>query len=165
MYCRKCGYEINENALFCPYCGAKTEEAKAESASSGPAPTKEANALARTALILSIISLGLPLYSGGIISCIAGIILGIISKMKLREYAEGNAPASGKARTAKTLSTVGIILNIVTIVLTILLLIALITFLSLALTYAIQQGGGEVVIDEANGIIVTIPEEWLQIFR
>ena len=23
MYCEKCGEEINDNALFCPYCGYK----------------------------------------------------------------------------------------------------------------------------------------------
>ena len=34
MFCKNCGKEINDDALFCPHCGAKTETAGAEA----PAP-------------------------------------------------------------------------------------------------------------------------------
>lgn len=30
MFCPKCGKEINEEAAFCPYCGAKTDAAEEE---------------------------------------------------------------------------------------------------------------------------------------
>lgn len=34
MYCKNCGNTINENALYCPYCGAKLDSTQLEKSKS-----------------------------------------------------------------------------------------------------------------------------------
>ena len=42
MYCKKCGYEIDEDAIFCPKCGTKQSSIPAEPESEQPAGEEEA---------------------------------------------------------------------------------------------------------------------------
>ena len=67
MYCRKCGKEINDGAMYCEYCGTtqKGKEKKATVNKSSNYPKKKSNLW----LILTIVILSLAVIIGGIFVC------------------------------------------------------------------------------------------------
>ncbi len=72
MYCKKCGQEINENAIICPHCGVATDNMS----KTAPVPAQK-NTIALVGFILSFF---VPMV---------GLILSIIGyqNVKKPEYA------------------------------------------------------------------------------
>jgi len=68
MYCRKCGKEINDGAMYCEYCGTtqKGKEKKATVHKSSNYPKKKS----KLWLILTIVILSLAIIVGGIFVCV-----------------------------------------------------------------------------------------------
>ena len=62
MYCRKCGHEIDDNALVCPNCGARTDDSRG-AAGEGAARLLRVDWLIVTAVII-LIPLLLYLFTG-----------------------------------------------------------------------------------------------------
>jgi len=112
-YCSNCGYQLEENAKFCPACGTKTETSAetlaeeapvteiptpVESTIETPAPAKASGVLNMPMLIWAIINL---------IACcmplgIAGLVLTIMAKDAPSETEEAK-----KLKTAKTCNIIG----------------------------------------------------------
>ena len=123
MYCAKCGKEMDDNAKFCPSCGAGTsgetmseqpaqQQPYSEPASSAPVQTGESSGVGIGALICGIIGLVLcwvPIV--GLIVSIVAVVLGGKGRRTLPEGKKGMALA-------------GFILGIIGLVISIIVLIA-----------------------------------------
>lgn len=53
MFCRNCGKEIDDKAVFCVHCGVAVTPVAAPSAASAPADKKAVNGFAIAGLVLS----------------------------------------------------------------------------------------------------------------
>lgn len=94
MFCKKCGKEIRDDAIVCPYCGVQVGNFST--------PTPKTNVLAIVGFIFAFL---MP---------IVGLICSIIGKSKVDECG-GNG---------KELATAGIVISIITIVLYVIIVIA-----------------------------------------
>ena len=110
MFCRKCGKEMNDTALFCPHCGEKTANAAQPAPVATyqqPAPVvkqeeKKDNWMALIGLICSALgALQIIPFVGNVV----GLILSIIGVKKSKEL-------DGKG---KTLGVIGIVISSITL--------------------------------------------------
>jgi len=124
-FCSNCGKQLEENAKFCPACGAKTETSgetaeipvEQASATETPAPAKASGKLDPQMLIYSIINtvmLCLPLG-------IASLILTILAK-----DAPSAEEEAKKLKTAKTCNIIGTLIACTILFLLILAIIMII---------------------------------------
>lgn len=96
MFCKKCGYKLEERDLFCPKCGSKREETDVLFVES-----TEKNKLKPNLFAIIGFSLSLASILFGFIVAIPGIVVSIIGFRKVEEY-EGQG---------KTFSIIGIIVG------------------------------------------------------
>lgn len=86
MFCPKCGKEVPETAVFCPFCGASlkpTETVKAEPVNNGPQPaatgTTQKSALASGLLGIFLGVYGVHnFYLGYTSKAVAQLVLGLL---------------------------------------------------------------------------------------
>ena len=116
-YCIKCGQEINENAVFCTYCGAEQKKVIFQESASEVIITKEVeptvteekkgNALGIVSMILGILSV-LCCAGGcmGFIFSIVATVLAIVEKSK-------NGKMSGMALAGLITGIAGIVLSLI----------------------------------------------------
>ena len=136
MYCKNCGTQMNDNAAFCPACGAKAAGVEQNDYQNNyyaesyqydnyqpdyyqqdpyqvqhydPAATPEAERYASKSLTFGILSL----VFGGIL----GIIFAGIARNNAVFYQEQIGELAGKVKVGHTLGTVGLILSIISTVL------------------------------------------------
>ncbi len=91
MYCKKCGKEIDDDAIYCPGCGAPTEnyvssvdyEAKHQSVATS---SSSRNGVALAGFICSVASL----VFGGIIVAIVGLCLCAYARKREDQYIQWN---------------------------------------------------------------------------
>lgn len=116
MFCKKCGTQISDNAVFCHECGApvQTEQPYGYEEPAGaqyipvaqtenyPAPD------ATPILVLGILSLALP--------ALGGLICAIICRKKVKAYVSGGGRLTGIAKVGNILSIVGLAISIATCV-------------------------------------------------
>ena len=140
-YCNNCGNELKDGAKFCEHCGAPVDVAKepvseyaeqtVEYYTEAPVVnTPEQDAMAKSAMIMSIV--GLALSELGI----PGIIISAIAKGKVKKATAAGA-TGGKLKVARILSTIGIILSIVMTIFWIFYIVAI----GAAVAYGINEGG------------------------
>ncbi len=87
MYCKKCGQEINENAIICPHCGVATDNYMV---TANPSSNTEGklNGLALAGMICAIVGI----IGGDYLFCIpsiVGLILSIVGMVKVKELKSG----------------------------------------------------------------------------
>ena len=116
MVCKECGGEIFEATNLCPYCGAEiksdAENTTAAEYAAEPVVDEAAKSkLGGSALTFSIIGLVL-----GWIGIPIGIILSLMARTKINAFVAAYGAPSGKVKTAKILSIIGIIVNILSLV-------------------------------------------------
>lgn len=137
MFCRNCGNQLPEGALFCNACGTKVE-APAQPApeqpvyNQQPAPEQPAytqpvytqpqtnpdvEGAATGSLVFGILSLAL----GGIL----GIIFGKIAQNKANEFQMMTGELTGKAKVGNILGRIGVPVGIATLVFYVIYIIAL----------------------------------------
>lgn len=115
MFCKKCGAEIDDQAVICVKCGCSTKEEIAITET--PKAKKKINIMCLVGFILSLVSWLLALY--GIVA-IAGLTLSII----------GVVQAKRKEERLVGLGIAGIPISACSLIYTIYTLIALATLLS-----------------------------------
>lgn len=98
MFCKKCGKEIKDDAVVCPYCGVQVGNFST--------PTPKTNVLAIVGVIFAFL---MP---------VVGLICSIIGKNKVEECG-GNG---------KGLATAGIVISVIAIVLLVLAVVFLLAF-------------------------------------
>lgn len=104
MYCRKCGKEINDEAVVCPHCGVLTTngasafygqpvppaqplrnyDAPAQLPGQLPAQTKGVNGLGIAGFVVGLVSLFAGVYF--CIPAVVGLILSIFAVMNRKKY-------------------------------------------------------------------------------
>ncbi len=104
MFCRNCGKEIDDKAVFCVHCGVAVTPVAAPSAASAPADKKAVNGFAIAGLVLSLIGLFGGNY-GFLVPSILGLIFGIIGMVKAKNYS-----AYGLAIAALVVSIVAFVI-------------------------------------------------------
>jgi hypothetical protein len=106
MYCKNCGKEHNDDALFCAFCGESIVEKEPEKK-----PAKCWSIFAGIAKALGIVTIAtfwIPIFGlYSMIPGIHGIVFGVLGKYAKEE------PFVSKARSGFVLSLVGTILSIV----------------------------------------------------
>ena len=128
MYCKNCGAQLPDNAVFCTECGAQ-QAAPQPQPQPQPQPTYQqpqqpvyqqpvyqqpqytpvvaaSTADAGSAFTFGLLSL---IFCG---TGILGLIFAIVSKNKLKAYLAEGGVLAGKAKAAKILSTLGLIFSI-----------------------------------------------------
>ncbi len=130
MFCKYCGHELPNDARFCSKCGkvcTTLQDVMPEQEIVGTAPApqpenmfgaqtnvvideKEKSSMEKKSLVLSII--GLILGASWFMSPI-GLILSALAKRTLNKCKANFGTLGGKARAAKILSLVGLILSII----------------------------------------------------
>ena len=135
MYCQRCGKEIPDNTIFCPYCSAEqglnypnqTAAAPVQPAPVNPyANDPQASADASPVLVWGI--LGIAFASSFYLSFL-GIIFSAIGRSKANAYLAKYGMVFGKSKVGSILSKVGLILGIVMTVFLILYIIALVAMI------------------------------------
>lgn len=91
MYCKKCGNQINDNAVFCQRCGTKTDESAA--------PNLDVPAYASAPVPKAAFPLKYVLIPTGIVAGAAVIIAGLISS---RKQPQSPPAASGYVQQVET---------------------------------------------------------------
>ena len=115
MFCRNCGKQIDDNAVFCPHCGCQTMSAgqqqppQVQPAWQQPQATpmgqpyvqpfnpnpqtaaKGTNGLGIAGFVVGLLSLWLGVYF--CITAIVGLVLSIISVVKMKNYKSCNGLA------------------------------------------------------------------------
>lgn len=123
MFCKYCGYELTENANFCPACGKfisttnqPTEENACKVVVEAPqtAPSNEANEEARdkagrSILTFSILSVA---FSSTLFLGLLGLIFAIVSKSKVNSYLATYGETRGVASVGKGIGIGALILGI-----------------------------------------------------
>ena len=109
MYCASCGKEMNDGERFCSNCGAAVaapvEVVPAEVVVAPAKPRIDTNPI----LVHGILALAFA--STPFISWL-GIIFGVITKKKLRNYLNQGYELTGKPLVGKILGKIGLILGI-----------------------------------------------------
>lgn len=97
MYCKYCGQQIDDRAVFCVHCGVATDAFYYPPAAPGyppvmqgyaPAPQKKTNGLSLAGMIVSIVGA----IGGNYLLCIpsvVGIILSVIGLGKVKQLGSG----------------------------------------------------------------------------
>ena len=136
MFCRKCGAELADDALFCAHCGEKVidkdKETAEETAIVAEAPSEpeaveeepkeekpEIPAGATPVMIFGIASLvcALSTFAVYIIGPLLGVILGAIARSLGKKYIKTNGDVSARVRIGRTLGLAGLIVGLVLTVL------------------------------------------------
>ena len=78
MYCVKCGKELLDNTVFCPYCGSSTNHSDTTVTVNNIKSDDNKDGLATASLVLGIIGFIIPCVN--LITSIVGFILGIASR-------------------------------------------------------------------------------------
>ncbi|MBO4338571.1 MAG: zinc ribbon domain-containing protein [Clostridia bacterium] len=102
MFCSKCGNEIDNNAIICPFCGCETENYAPSGQISDDVMKNDSISKAKTFGIISIIL--------GFFLPMIGLIFGIIGKVKAGSaFLDTN---DEEVKKVKKLNTIGIIIAI-----------------------------------------------------
>ena len=101
MFCKNCGKEINDDAKFCPECGARLLEYANIESKSNPESERHFNAMCLAGIIVSGISVFFNFY--GLLG-IAGLILSYMGYKAVKRSAE----------KGKELAIVGMVIGTVT---------------------------------------------------
>lgn len=132
MFCKNCGNQLPDNAVFCGSCGTKVEvqaapqqpayEAPVQPAYTAPqqpayvAPQPQtapkANDPAQDELAGSVLSKGIAGLALAPVFGVPGIIVSAGAKRKAREYESRYGTLSGKAKVGSILSKVGLPVSI-----------------------------------------------------
>ncbi|MBQ7698911.1 MAG: zinc ribbon domain-containing protein [Clostridia bacterium] len=107
MYCKKCGSQIPDNAVFCTECGARTND-REERYIPVAQPVKDPVPDAAPILVLGILSIAL--------AGIGGLVCAIICFKKVKAYIAAGGALTGIAKVGRILSIVGLALSIATCV-------------------------------------------------
>lgn len=94
MYCTNCGKEIDDDARFCSYCGAKTDNyqiAVNYQPTNEVKPEQKTNGLAIAGFVVGIVSLWLGVFFG--ITSVTGLILSTYAKKNREKYNRCNGLA------------------------------------------------------------------------
>ena len=134
MFCKNCGNQLPDNALFCGSCGTKVEapaapqqpayEAPQQPAYVAPQPAPQqpayvapqaapqANDPYKDELAGSVLSKGIAGLALSLALGVPGIIVSAGAKRKAREYESRYGELSGKAKVGSILSKVGLPVSI-----------------------------------------------------
>jgi len=88
MFCKKCGQEINDNAVICPHCGVATDNYMKPANPSSTNGGQKLNGLALAGMICAIVGI----IGGDYLFCIpsiVGLILSIVGMVKVKELKSG----------------------------------------------------------------------------
>ncbi len=113
MFCNKCGYQLNDNSAFCTNCGASVDPSSETYSHEPSKESKKAvreNDAANQIFVWAIIGIVCSIFISGYL----GLIFSIIAAVKAKKYRLVHGQLHGKAKTGKTLATVGIIIGIIT---------------------------------------------------
>ncbi|MDE7452924.1 MAG: zinc-ribbon domain-containing protein [Clostridia bacterium] len=113
MFCRNCGKEIPDKAVYCVHCGAVTDNPSAFNAQPA-APDKKTNGFAIAGFVLSLVGLVLGYYTYDVVPLL-GLIFSIIGLVKSKTCGSGRG-----------LSIAGLVISIVSTVLAIVLIILIV---------------------------------------
>lgn len=125
MYCKKCGKEIDDNAVVCPNCGVPTEKYQQQNNTAEAAPVeKKFNVCALIGFILSLCCWVLMWFTTIFywIAFVAALTLSIVGLVFVK-----------KLNTGKGFAIAGIILSAVSIVMWIIVIAVLASILASAL--------------------------------
>lgn len=123
MFCTKCGKELENDAVFCPNCGAKVAELEIEEpvieSSENKKPAKCWSVFAKVSKILGIVAIAtcwLP-FLIGLEAGVSGIVFAILGKHAIDEEAISNR------KRGLTMSIVGSIISYVVFLVFILVMV------------------------------------------
>lgn len=120
MFCKNCGQQIADQAVFCVHCGAATDAASALNVQQA-VPAKRTNGFAIAGFVLTLIGLFCGYYTYDIVPLL-GLIFSIVGLVKSKEYGSGRG-----------LSIAGIVISLASIVLCIVLIIVVLPAILAAL--------------------------------
>ena len=126
MFCKNCGNQLPDNALFCGSCGTKVEAPAAPQQPAYVAPQQpayvapqpapqaapQANDPYKDELAGSVLSKGIAGLALAPVFGVPGIIVSAGAKRKAREYESRYGELSGKAKVGSILSKVGLPVSI-----------------------------------------------------
>lgn len=124
MYCKFCGNQIPDGALFCSACGKKQDVANTQSqetAFTAEQPVPEVNCVnvayeerksEQGGKILTFAILGMAFGISWVFSLL-GLIFSIVSRAKLNSYRAKYGETEGRATVGKHLGLAALIVNIV----------------------------------------------------
>ena len=129
MFCRKCGTELADDALFCTHCGEKVNEKEAEEAIAVVENSSEAEVVAKApkeekpeipagatpVMIMGIASLvcAIATFYVYIVGPLLGVVLGAIARSMGKKYIKANGDVSSRVRLGRSLGLAGLIVGIV----------------------------------------------------
>ena len=125
-YCKFCGSQIEDNAKFCPNCGARLEEERVVNNISSNEEDLPTNGLGIAGFILSLVSIFVP-----IVYWYFPIIALVLSSIAF-------AHREGKAQ--KGLTKAGFIISLVITILKILIVIGIIILFGSLAEYSLEYG-------------------------
>ena len=120
MFCKHCGYELTENASFCPACGKTVadynqpaqEPVREVFVDEPQAPVyneEERDTAGRSILTFSILSIA---FSSTVFLGLLGLIFAIVSKAKVNSYIATYGETRGVASVGKGIGIGALILGI-----------------------------------------------------
>ena len=130
MFCKNCGNQLPDDALFCGSCGTKVEAPAApqqpayeapqqpayvapqQPAYVAPQPAPQENDPQKDELAGSVLSKGIACLPLAFVFGIPGIFVSASAKRKAREYESRYGELSGKAKVGSILAKVGLPLSL-----------------------------------------------------
>ncbi|MBP5208349.1 MAG: zinc ribbon domain-containing protein [Clostridia bacterium] len=148
MYCKNCGAQLPDNAVFCTECGAQQAAPKPQ-----PQPKQQPTyqqpqqpvyqqpvyQQPQYTPVVATPDAG-PIFVTGLLSLIfaglVGLILAIVNKKKVKEYTATGAQLTGKAKAGSILGNLGLVFSIIALVTIVIYFFVIIIGLIAGGTYA-----------------------------
>ena len=148
MYCKNCGAQLPDNAVFCTECGAQ-QAAPQPQPQPQPQPTYQqpqqpvyqqpVYQQPQYTPVAATPDAG-PIFVTGLLSLIfaglVGLILAIVNKKKVKEYTATGAQLTGKAKAGSILGNLGLVFSIIALVTIVIYFFVIIIGLIAGGTYA-----------------------------
>ena len=138
MYCKNCGAQLPDNAVFCTECGAQ-QAAPQPQPQPQPQPTYQqpqqpvyqqpVYQQPQYTPVVATPDAG-PIFVTGLLSLIfaglIGLILAIVNKSKVKAYQAAGGQLTGKAKAGSILGTLGLVFSIIALITSVIYIIVLI---------------------------------------
>lgn len=110
-FCKACGKPLENDARFCPNCGATVEAAPQPQPTFAAEPivNSDADRFSTSSMVMGIISLGLTGLFWSIGGTIPGIILGILAMNNAKKSVVASGAENSKAKAGRIMGLIGTI--------------------------------------------------------